>query len=128
MVPPARQKEWRHVQSRRWFDGNGSSLAADGRARRAGARRSASSVGNPALSEVRTEKVRREYRKYRKPLAGIRRARFINDIRRFGVSAGGRFAPDGLAEMGGNWRKLLECTTSPPNRGYDGGGMEKGSE
>jgi hypothetical protein len=29
---------------------------------------------------------------------------------------------------GGNWRKLLECTTSPPNRGYDRRGMEKGSE
>jgi hypothetical protein len=28
----------------------------------------------------------------------------------------------------GNWRKLLECTTSPPNRGYDRRGMEKGSE
>ena len=62
------------------------------------------------------------------PLAGIRRARFVNDIRRFGVPADGRFAPDGLAEMGGNWRKLLECITSAPNRGYDGGGMEKGSE
>jgi hypothetical protein len=32
----ARQKDWRHVQSRRWFDGNGMSLTADGRARRAG--------------------------------------------------------------------------------------------
>ena len=62
-----RQKDWRHVRSRPWFDGNGRSLAADGRARRAGARTSASSVGNPALSEGRTEKVRRKYRKYRKP-------------------------------------------------------------
>jgi hypothetical protein len=80
--------------------GSGSSLAAGGRARRAGARRSASSVGNPALPEGGTEKVCRKYRKYRKPLAGSR--------------------------MGG--RKLLQRTTSPPNRGYDREGMEKGSE
>ena len=50
------------LQSRRWYDGNGGSRAADGRARRAGARRNASSVGKPALPEGRSEKVRRKYR------------------------------------------------------------------
>ena len=69
------------------------SMATAARSRRTGGRAVLAREGvqaglaNPALSQGGTEKVRRKYRKYRKPLAGSR--------------------------MGG--RKLLECTTSPPN-------------
>jgi hypothetical protein len=52
-----------------------------------------------------SEKVWRKYRKYRKPLASIRRVRFINDIRRLGVSAAAGLRRMSLAETGGNWRK-----------------------
>jgi hypothetical protein len=86
--------------------GSGSSLAAGGRA--VPAREGVPAVlatrrcrkEEPKRSVGNTEKVCRKYRKYRKPLAGSR--------------------------MGG--RKLLQRTTSPPNRGYDREGMEKGSE
>jgi hypothetical protein len=116
MPYPTRQKDWRHVQSRRWFDGNGTWLTVDGRACRAGARRNASSVGNPALPEGAAEKVRR---KYRKSLAALRRVGFLNDIRRLGVSAAAGLRRMGLAEIGGNWRKPLACTTNPA---IEGGG------
>ena len=74
------------------------------RAGRAGA---CSSAGNPVLPEGRTEEDRRKYRKYRKPPCRNPAPSISSTISGASVyPPGGRFAPDGPAEMGGNRRKL----------------------
>ncbi|HEY6715488.1 MAG TPA: hypothetical protein VI232_04030 [Reyranella sp.] len=65
----------------------------------------------PAIEQERTLWVRRENerrkgRKGRKPPAAIQRVGFVNDINHLDVHGGGRFAPLGVAETGGNRRKL----------------------
>ena len=54
---------------------------------------------------LRQQNDRRKGRKGRKPPATIGRVGFVNDINRLGECCGGRFAPRGGAETGGNWRK-----------------------
>src|SRR5882672_5297937 len=54
---------------------------------------------------VRQENDRRKGRKGRKLPATIRRVGFVNDINRLDAHCGGRFAPLGVAETGGNRRK-----------------------
>jgi hypothetical protein len=61
----------------------------------------------PAIEQERTLWVRRENerrkgRKGRKPPASIQRVGFVNDINHLDVHGGGRFAPLGVAETGGN--------------------------
>jgi hypothetical protein len=57
----------------------------------------------PALW-VRRENDRRKGRKGRKLPVTIRRVGFVNDINHLDVRCGGRFAPLGVAETGGNRR------------------------
>src|SRR5260370_19650514 len=55
---------------------------------------------------VRQDNERRKGRKGRKLPATIRRVGFVNDINHLRVRCGSRFAPLGMAETGGNRRKL----------------------
>jgi hypothetical protein len=55
---------------------------------------------------VGQENERRKGRKGRKLPATIRRIGFVNDINHVDERYRRRFAPPGLAETGGNWRKL----------------------
>jgi hypothetical protein len=55
---------------------------------------------------VRQENERRKGRKGRKLPATIRRVGFVNDINHLDGRCGRRFAPLGMAETGGNRRKL----------------------
>ena len=65
-------------------------------------RRTHSRTGSPLTRT--SENDRRKGRKG--PPATFRRIGFTNDINHVDGRAGGRFAPLGVAETGGNWRKL----------------------
>jgi hypothetical protein len=54
---------------------------------------------------LRQQHDRRKGRKGRKLPAPIRRVGFVKDINHLDARCGGRFAPLGAAETGGNWRK-----------------------
>jgi hypothetical protein len=69
-------------------------------------RRTHSGTGSPLTRT--SENDRRKGRKGRKPPATFRRVGFTNDINHVDGRGGGRFAPLGVAETGGNWRKLAE--------------------
>ena len=84
--------------SRRWFDGTGGSRAPDGRARAAVLATRCCRKDEPKRTGGNTGNTGN-------PLAGIRRPRFVNDIRRFGVSAG---RPVCAGWAGGNGRKPAE--------------------
>ncbi len=60
---------------------------------------------------VKLEKGRRKGRKGRKLPATIRRAGFVNDINRLCGRCRCRYASPGVAETGGNWRKLPATTS-----------------
>ena len=69
----------------------------------------------PALW-VRQENDRRKGRKGRKLPATIRRFGFVNDLNHLYVYCGGRFAPLGVAETGGNSLQRLCSRTCPQFR------------
>jgi hypothetical protein len=107
------------------------SMARAARSRRTGGRAvlaRASSAGNPALPADEPKGTGGNTGNTGNPLpeSGALDSSTLSGT--WGASAGDRFAPDGLAEMGGNWRKLPEGTPALRIRGYDGAGWEKGSE